>query len=627
MPPNPTIYCLQEVTDYSDFESLCHDLMALEGYPKIEPIGGFSDKGRDAVDIDHTGKSTIFAYSVREDWRAKLAEDAAKIRKHNHKCDEMVFLCTANFSATERDEAVKKISADYGWRLELYGLERLRILLDSRHPHIKSNHPAIFPPAFLRGIEGSLSASERHNLLILSAPEDYIFAGWLARKLTADGYSIWSEAIRSSDKIPYPEDINKAIKTETFRVITVHSKSFFQSTDAVGLRALALDVGKEAKIDFEIPVSIDPQEHITSSSGNNISPIQFGRSWAKGLGDLKETLVNLDCPRPRFDGRFVCSNYYDETEVLSENAETLYSNAFNIESIPPVVYRFEISPSFLEKEYEDRWAFRKVSEKLVFSFFSPPEDISQETSVRQTGEDSWPDVSEITWSEKGGNKKIYTRSLIPELIRKSLFIHCRTKGLKYCISSGLVYFPDGLVPRNRLPSYLDDGSKLAPLGIYGERKYYRPENKSTYYRYYLAPTFFVDPTLFVEPGSDTPSDLRSTVLYIRLRLRFTDTDNNVLPHRTALSRRKHLCVNWWNDDWFRRTLAVAQFLSEDGKIKIGTEDGGQIVISSIPNTFEISAGINEDALKTLGLDRGPGPMDYPDTVEDDDEANGSLEDE
>jgi len=622
MPPSPTKYCLHELTDYSDFESLCHDLMALEGYPKIEPLGGFNDKGRDAVHFNNSGKSTIFAYSVREDWRAKLAEDAAKIKNHSHACDEMVFLCTSDISAKERDEAVNKISADYGWRLELYGLERLRVLLDSKHSHVKSNHTAIFPPAFLTGIENYLGASEKQHLLILSAQEDHIFSEWLARKLTAEGYAVWTEAIKSLGDDVYPDDINKAIKTRTFRVIPIYSKPFFTSPDAIGLRALALDVGKEAKIDLVLPVSIDPLE-TSKGSGETIVPIQFGRNWAKGFSELTEALSNLDCPRPRFDGRLVCSSYYDETDVLSENTETLYSNAFDVESIPSIVHRFEVSPGFLEKEYENRWAFRKVGERLVLSFFAPPSDISEQESIRQSGGDSWPDISEITWTEKEENKKIYIRSLLPELLRKSVLVHCSEKGLKYCPTNELMYFPDGLAPRNRLAAHLSDGTKLAPLAIVGERKYYRPENKSTYYRYYLAPTFFVDSRLFIQPRTKTPNDLRSTVLYIRLRLRFTDTDNNVLPPRTALSRRKHLCVNWWNDDWFRRTLGVAQFLAEpDGRIRIGTEPGNQIVIKAIPNTFEISAGINEEALKKLGLDLVTHRLDPIESEDEIDITNG-----
>ena len=91
MAANPTIYCLEELTDYFEFERLCHDLMSLEGYSSLEPLGGFSDKGRDAIYVNRVGKTTIFAYSVREDWRAKLAEDADKIDKHGHDCNELVF--------------------------------------------------------------------------------------------------------------------------------------------------------------------------------------------------------------------------------------------------------------------------------------------------------------------------------------------------------------------------------------------------------------------------------------------------------------------------------------------------------------------------------------------------------
>src|SRR5438105_13004256 len=65
------VYCLEQVTDYDQFERLSHDLMALNGYPNIEPLGGSKDKGRDALHSDKNsdGKTTVFAYSVREDWR------------------------------------------------------------------------------------------------------------------------------------------------------------------------------------------------------------------------------------------------------------------------------------------------------------------------------------------------------------------------------------------------------------------------------------------------------------------------------------------------------------------------------------------------------------------------------
>jgi hypothetical protein len=132
--------------------------MALDGYRGIEPLGGSKDKGRDAIHVDASsnGTVTLFAYSVREDWRKKLDEDSAKIRKHGHPCHRLAFLCTAQFTATERDKAVDHIQTTYRWTLDLYGLERLRNLLVTTHRQLVAQHPQIFCPQFFP-VAGGLS--------------------------------------------------------------------------------------------------------------------------------------------------------------------------------------------------------------------------------------------------------------------------------------------------------------------------------------------------------------------------------------------------------------------------------------------------------------------------------------
>jgi hypothetical protein len=52
MAADPIIYCLEHVTDYDQFERLCHDLMVLEGYHHLEPLGGSKDKGRDVIHVE-----------------------------------------------------------------------------------------------------------------------------------------------------------------------------------------------------------------------------------------------------------------------------------------------------------------------------------------------------------------------------------------------------------------------------------------------------------------------------------------------------------------------------------------------------------------------------------------------
>ena len=181
MSANPTIYCLEEVTDYLEFERLCHDLMSLKGYDSIEPLGGFNDKGRDAIHVNKSNVTTIFAYSVREDWRAKLAEDAEKVYKHQHKCDEFVFITTAKFTAYQRDEAVVNIKNEFGWQLQLYGVERLRILLEVDHPQIKERYPGIFPPELL-AIQDRINDSTNRDYLFISfllTRMRFLQVGWL----------------------------------------------------------------------------------------------------------------------------------------------------------------------------------------------------------------------------------------------------------------------------------------------------------------------------------------------------------------------------------------------------------------------------------------------------------------
>lgn len=124
MAADPIVYCLEHLTDYTEFERLCHELMALEGYASIEPLGGCHDKGRDAIHVNRGANVvTIFCYSVRDDWFRKLKQDAEVIHRHRHACSRLTYLSTYNFTPGERDDAVKFIQQTYGWELDPFGLD------------------------------------------------------------------------------------------------------------------------------------------------------------------------------------------------------------------------------------------------------------------------------------------------------------------------------------------------------------------------------------------------------------------------------------------------------------------------------------------------------------------------
>ncbi|HKZ78886.1 MAG TPA: restriction endonuclease [Pyrinomonadaceae bacterium] len=141
-----TKYDLDNVTDYLEFESFCHDLMSREGYKDIEPLGGNKDKGRDAIHVDKsTGTVTIFTYSVREDWEEKLYEDLEKIAVvHKHHCDRVIFLTTGRPTATENDNVKQDVKKEYGFNLEVYDLERIATLVDNQYQDLRFPHSNIF---------------------------------------------------------------------------------------------------------------------------------------------------------------------------------------------------------------------------------------------------------------------------------------------------------------------------------------------------------------------------------------------------------------------------------------------------------------------------------------------------
>ncbi|HEY9630835.1 MAG TPA: toll/interleukin-1 receptor domain-containing protein [Coleofasciculaceae cyanobacterium] len=606
MASNPTIYCLQELTDYFAFERLCHDLMVLEGFPNIEPLGGFSDKGRDAIHKCGDNKVTIFAYSVRDGWRAKLAEDAEKIHKHQHACHQLYFCTTAEFTAGQRDEAIASIKKQYGWDLELFGLERFRILLDVKHPEIRANHPHLFPPAIYIASE-KLGEVKGKYLYINSALEDVVFAKWLAQKLTAEGYQTWSEHFDLLGGEDESEDIQSIIKNHTFRVISCYSRASLTNPDILVSRALALSIGKERKEDFLIPLRIDSfDSNQLDTLTRSLKFISFESSWAEGLRQLLSKLKTLDYPLVP-DGRRVAIESFLGRDVISEVSEEVFSNCLRIERIPENILCFEFQKPILKEDlelFELQWAYRSTLNGRFLSFHQPPPVIQDAYGARLVSSNPWAYFENV--------QEIKTSALVAELLRKSFVVKCHALGLVSYVEPSdekkdseknarenskrrsrrnrIQYFPSGLLKRNRLGYIKPDGSKTH-VAVHGTKSYWKPSG-SEKYCYHLAPYFFVSQNLF-EPF----------VIQVRLKIYLTDEKGSPLSKRAAISRRKHLCQGWWNEDWFNRINAICQFLGGDGRIVIGESLEEQVVVNAKLFSLQSPISVNEDVVDQLKVDR------------------------
>lgn len=576
MTADPIVYCLEQITDYSGFERLCNDLMMKEGYSKLEPLGGFKDKGRDAIHISKADKRyvTIFAYSVREDWRKKLEEDCEKIKLHAHECNCVAFLCTADFTASERDKAIEYVRDEFDWDLELYGLERIRTLLVS-NTDVIANHPGVFSPPFFPQL-GGLSLSLSRDYLVLDfADSDMILGNWIARKLIISGYSVWSRTLAPTAGSSLAETIESLIQCRAFAYLPILSHSSVSDVDLSARRVLASrELGN-----IMIPlVGSMYDESMLDSKTKQLDHIHFEEDWTEGLSQLLDSLNAFNCPRSEFGSDSIAIRSFMPESVIEDHSEVLYSNRFGIKRIPARIGEYSSRQS-LSKMYMSElrgvWAFRKLSSSKFLALEPPDRTLIQTYGIKQSDEMLWEDNDRI--------RGINSTMLVSELVKKMISIELLRKGMKFCTKTRLYYFPFGLLPNNRQGFIKPNGSKSS-IAVVGRRKYYRPE-KSTYYRHHLAPVFSIDTSLD-----------KMFKIIVKIRLRMTNDSGIPLEGgRTVNSRRKHLCKNWWNDAWFNRVLAIMYFLGNGNDISLGDEDN-PIIISADPDQWNVPSRINEDLL-------------------------------
>ena len=238
-------------------------------------------------------------------------------------------------------------------------------------------------------------------------------------------------------------------------------------------------------------------------------------SWATGLKQLLDVLTAAQCPRSVSGGIGIALRSFMPPDVISHQAETLYSNRFQA-AVPDAILRFTATTAMEDDRFYQaqlQWAFRRVDSHSFLAFHPPPDALWDEFGIRNAGGASWRDVPSIDG--------ILTHHLAPELLRKSLTVECIKRGLQFCDQSHLLYFPRRLVSSDRLYFKKPDGNRSF-VSAAGRRTYWRAY-RSMPYRYHLAPVFSAE-TL--------PSG--GLALFVRVRARLTDDDGIPLKGRTII---------------------------------------------------------------------------------------------
>jgi len=429
-----------------------------------------------------------------------------------------------------------------------------------------------------------LETGGRNHLFVSYATEDGALAEWLTLRLTAEGYRVWCDRFKILGGENWPDDVDAAIRNDTFRMLHLVSKHSLHKPNPKKERELALQLERDRKVEILIPLNVDdtkPSELPWRIVDVAYIPFQ---NWATGLAKLLKKLDSVKAPRPlAANGRQIAGSAYLTHSAITEGEEELISNVFAFTSVPKTVRLFRFSGEVSRKQalaLREGWAYRYLGSKGVIAFDRPPAPLSTRLSVEE--------VSEIEWREGETVEGVLAEHLVNELLRKSLELHCRARGLAREPEGRGFYFPFGLLPRNTI---LFRGYKGKPSRVFacGYRKF-----GGGNYRYHLCPWFRVR----------RAPDLGFTA-QLRLRIHLADFRGTALEKRAAVARRKRIGSSWWNGQWLSRQLAVMSFLAEDqAEIRIGMDSGHHVVLGGYPAGALVSRGIDEILLSKIGAPPG-----------------------
>ena len=462
-----------------------------------------------------------------------------------------------------------------------YGFLRIQ---NSRIPSIHSEE---FYTEILRSC--AILYKSKDHLFISYASEDSQLAKWLQLKLTAEGYKVWCDQIKLLGGESYPTDIDRAIKEGTFRVLGLLSKHSLSKPNPLKERTLALRIAENLKNDFLIPLNVDgllPSQLDWMTS--DLTFIPFNKSWAEGFGKLLKKLNSINAPKSSVSGRNIVTQWFNLMDAPVSREERLWSNIFNIYEIPKVLYRYRIEDknTILGINYE--WSFYRESPNILWAF--DPPDNKWQIPVSE--------LAAVTWLTTEYYSNIKMTNVLIFLLRNCIRLACFRKGLKMSEDNRKLFFPEGLIDRNKL-FFMNYTCKKTFIKIIGQRNFRSGAGSIETINYHLSPVF----KLLID-GINNPVILLATSLYI------TDLSGRQLEGIKNNNRRKKICKSWWNHQWLSRQIALVSWLSNGQDMwNIAHTNSGDFIASAIPKQFKSLYGITEIKLKGDSYDDDSGILE------------------
>lgn len=413
-------------------------------------------------------------------------------------------------------------------------------------------------------------ADVQGHLFISYATEDGELAQWLTLRLTAEGYKVWCDRIKLLGGESYPKDIDEAIKTQTFRMLALISKHSLTKENPRKERTLGHSITRERKIDFVIPLLVDDtRSDELNWMDSDLTYIPFRDSWAQGLLQLVKKLRSVNATKPLPNGAQLVSDWVAQQSNLTANQERLWTNLFEIKSMPDFIYRI-IKPNDF-KVTDPGWIFHEQSENILWSFEVP---------------DSKLDYIAVRWND---NRRlpygVPPIDIATMLIKEHMRRLCIQRKAQETLD-GEIYLSNLAAPDGWL-RFSDYRGKQTHIFATSQRTVRSTGGTRNPYRYHLAPVFRPLLRKYGVP-----------VLELQVRLYLTDMTGKALHPAITNRRRKRIARSWWNYQWLSRVFAVATWVFDgQSECSLTTGRNYDIVVAGTPLTVTSPKGIDENSLK------------------------------
>lgn len=450
--------------------------------------------------------------------------------------------------------------------------------------------------------------TERRIIFISHAtPDDNDFVRWLGSRLTGHGYKVWADLFELKGGTPFWSSIEEALRHHACKVIFVVSKkSIDPARSGVRNELSVADSIRKSLSDpgFIIPVRVDDTAFgDLPIQIHQLNAIDFSQGWGNKLVELLETLEHAHVPRSTNELTAEFEKWRDtvvKTSVAVESSpEQVLTNLSPIESLPKMI-------SFYDHQHDVDAVVKALRAtgipfasyfRLIIAFadistlqegIGPLLQLSARAHVPLTDFIAGT-VQSVTSPPREEAKKIATA-----LLKKHVERHLEKIGLKRfeTSTSATFYFPDGLVPNNKVPYRAASGRNTNKnvVGRSERNKVYWHLSMKINVTLGLAPMVRFKPYVcFSEDGQSAISDAK----------------------RTSAIRRR-FCRNWWNQHWRQLQEAFSVFLAEGRNVAELSLDG--------PDKLVIAGKLLElTAARKL-------PSDFNFADEADDPVESDLED-